>query len=179
LKMCYDTADAMAYLHSFEPAIIHRDLKSLNVLLESPILCEGDRPVAKVTDFGLSRLKASTSHSTMTVEVGTVHWMAPEIASEKYDEKVDLYSYAMVLYELIYRAIPFGDWVDDRQIAACVEAGERPDVDVCPADCPGVLISLMKMCWDHVPAKRPTFDQVRKAVAVALEAAVVSSKMSL
>jgi serine/threonine protein kinase len=69
---------AFAVLHSSEPIIIHRDLKSLNLLVDA------DWNV-KVSDFGLSRFKAVTSSGLMTAQCGTFHWMAPEvIAGHKY-----------------------------------------------------------------------------------------------
>ena len=83
LVIACGTADGMAYLHAQTPAIIHRDLKSLNLLLDEDWSC-------KVTDFGLSRFKAGDDK--MTGQVGTYHWMAPEVInSEEYTEKADVY----------------------------------------------------------------------------------------
>merc|ERR1719379_2672018 len=108
-KMCRDVAQAMQYLHSFNPQIVHRDLKSLNLLLQTPVICEEDVPVVKVSDFGLSRMKDQTDEwGKMTNAAGTCHWMAPEVfMGTSYDEKVDIYSYAMILFEIICREIPF------------------------------------------------------------------------
>ena len=73
----------MEYLH--RRRIIHRDLKSLNLLL-------GDQWNIKITDFGLSRIKSADSQSLMTGQVGTCHWMAPElIRGQMYTEKVPCY----------------------------------------------------------------------------------------
>ena len=78
LKLATDAARGMAFLHAHKPVIIHRDLKSLNLLVS-------DRWTLKVSDFGLSRFKAA---SVMTGQCGTYQWMAPEvIASQHYNEK--------------------------------------------------------------------------------------------
>merc|ERR1719409_2333242 len=106
--MAKHTAAAMDYLHQFHPQIIHRDLKSLNLLLERPVNSPHDTPHVKVTDFGLARMMdVSLTDTHMTAGVGTPYWMAPEIfAGTTYDEKVDVYSYGMVLFEILARRIP-------------------------------------------------------------------------
>jgi len=82
VKLSTEIALGMEYLH--HSRIIHRDLKSLNLLL-------GDQWNIKITDFGLSRTRSSNSASVMTGQVGTCHWMAPElIRGQKYTEKVPL-----------------------------------------------------------------------------------------
>ncbi|CAN0458422.1 unnamed protein product, partial [Laminaria digitata] len=71
-QMMLDVATGMQYLHGQNPVIIHRDLKSLNVLID-------ENWVTKVTDFGLSRFKATSVSEKMTGQAGTYHWMAPEV----------------------------------------------------------------------------------------------------
>ena len=106
-KMLMDVANAMNYLHSPEqgkPTVIHRDLKSLNILLLEPVMTLGDVPHCKVTDFGLSRITSdgSADFGTMTSAVGTCHWMAPEVLqSNHYDQKADVYSFGMIMFEVI------------------------------------------------------------------------------
>lgn len=91
VKMCMDVASAMDYLHKFNPQIIHRDLKSLNLLLSTPVLSSQTVPLVKVSDFGLSRMKdqaADEEWGKMTIAAGTCHWMAPEVfTGTRYDEK--------------------------------------------------------------------------------------------
>ena len=88
VKLASEMASGMGYLHGRR--IIHRDLKSLNLLL-------GDDWNMKITDFGLSRVSTANSQSVMTGQVGTCHWMAPElIRGDQYTEKVDVYSFGMV-----------------------------------------------------------------------------------
>merc|ERR1712062_627531 len=110
--MCTDVAKAMEYLHKFNPQIIHRDLKSLNILLSTPVVSTRDIPFMKISDFGLARMKESGGGEweKMTKDVGTMHWMAPEVHTGKaYNEKADIYSYAMVLFEILCREIPFDE----------------------------------------------------------------------
>ncbi|KAF4674347.1 protein kinase kinase kinase [Perkinsus chesapeaki] len=159
MKMLLDIAKGMNYLHTCDPPIvrelIHRDLKSLNLLLVERVEDEFDTPIVKVADFGLSKLKASATQN-MTANAGTYHWMAPEVLNgEKYDEKVDSYSYAIVMYEILCRLIPFEDTgLQPLQIAMAVSKGQRPDTSRAPRGCPAPLIALMERCWTAKPADR-------------------------
>merc|ERR1719159_2231621 len=150
----------MQYLHAFEPQIIHRDLKSLNLLLAEQVLDESHEPIVKVSDFGLSRMKDSVVDADwgkMTMAAGTCHWMAPEVfTGTRYDAKVDVYSYAMILFEIICREIPFED-VEPASIGRLLVQGQRPDLEAVPPDCPPNLLELMQQCWSHLPEERPSF----------------------
>ncbi|KAG6962027.1 hypothetical protein JG688_00008821 [Phytophthora aleatoria] len=103
LKLQYarDTIDAVVYLHSLSVVIIHRDLKSRNILLDS-------KKGAKLGDFGVS---ATKRQHDMTTGVGTARWLAPEIArgEENYTEAVDVYSFGIILSELDTHQLPFAD----------------------------------------------------------------------
>lgn len=168
VKMCEDVAQAMNYLHAFEPQIIHRDLKSLNLLLSKPVLRPEDKPIVKVSDFGLSRMKeagAEADWGKMTIAAGTCHWMAPEVfVGAEYNEKVDIYSYAMILFEIICREIPFED-EEPAAVGRLTVQGERPDMEAIPPDCPPPLMDLMKSCWDAQPQKRPDFGYILNVLA--------------
>ncbi|KAG2520915.1 hypothetical protein JM16_006530, partial [Phytophthora kernoviae] len=94
LQVCH----ALTYLHSLKPPVIHRDLKSRNVLLNSDM-------VAKLSDFGISRERLDR---TMTAGVGTSLWMAPEVMlGERYDDKADMFSFGVVLSELDVHTFPY------------------------------------------------------------------------
>ncbi|RLN70563.1 hypothetical protein BBJ28_00019101 [Nothophytophthora sp. Chile5] len=98
IKMALQVAHALTYLHSLDPVVLHRDLKSRNILLTEAL-------DAKVTDFGASRQR---SDKTMTAGVGTSFWMAPEvIMGDKYGEKADVFSLGVVLSELDTHELPY------------------------------------------------------------------------
>ncbi|XP_066383164.1 uncharacterized protein, partial [Miscanthus floridulus] len=100
VHMALDIARGMNYLHHSSPPIIHRDLKSSNLLVDK-------NWIVKVADFGLSRLKHETFLTTKTGK-GTLQWMAPEVLrNEPSDEKSDVYSYGVILWELVTQKIPW------------------------------------------------------------------------
>lgn len=93
-------AHALTYLHSLSPPVLHRDLKSKNILLTSQL-------DAKLTDFGVSRER---SDHTMTGGVGSSRWMAPEVMmGERYDDKADMFSFGVVLAELDQHLLPYAN----------------------------------------------------------------------
>jgi len=163
MKMCADVASAMTYLHAFNPQIIHRDLKSLNLLLSLPVQTAADVPCVKVSDFGLSRMKDQAPEADwgkMTIAAGTCHWMAPEVfTGQTYDEKVDVYSYAMILFEIICREIPFEE-EEPANVGRLTVQGARPDMEAVPPDCPAILRDLMTTCWAADPPQRPPFTDI-------------------
>lgn len=95
LQLMLDIARGLEYLHTRSPAIIHRDCKSSNILINRS-------GTAKVGDFGLARVKNST-RSMIRSLVGTVNWQAPELwkPNPRYDYKVDVFSAAMVYWEMM------------------------------------------------------------------------------
>jgi len=164
LKMCVDVACAMEYLHAFRPQIIHRDLKSLNLLLFALVLTTRDIPIVKVSDFGLAKIKDKDDWGKMTVEAGTFHWMAPEVATGNYNEKADIYSFAMVLFEFICQEIPFED-LEPIDVLKSTSNGARPDMEAVPPNTPQELVDLMQQCWQHKPNDRPTFEYIMQVLA--------------
>lgn len=100
LSIMLDIAHGLAYLHARKPSIIHRDCKSSNILITS-------RGVAKITDFGLAKVKQSTRSMVRSL-VGTVNWQAPELwhPHPKYNHKVDVFSCAMVFWEMLQWHLP-------------------------------------------------------------------------
>lgn len=161
LQVALDVAKGMNFLHRRQ--VVHRDLKSLNLLLTAPLRSNEDIPAVKVSDFGLSRAFPSAPQQVcMTSGAGTYHWMAPEVLSgQSYDEKVDVYSYGICLYELITRRIPYDtSGLEPVSIAVAVSRGKRPDPKVVPQDCPADLRFTMKCCWAHRPSGRPGFDTI-------------------
>jgi serine/threonine protein kinase len=163
LKMAQDVAAGMAYLHSATPPMIHRDLKSLNLLLSEEVRGAKDCPVVKITDFGVTR-PADTG--LMTGHIGTCHWMAPELLrNEQYGLPSDVYSFGIVLWEILARETPY-QGLQAAQIPVLVAVHKRrPDLDAIARSCPKELKAVMAMCWDDDPARRPSFGEVVKMLA--------------
>jgi serine/threonine protein kinase len=169
-KVALDIANGMEYLHG--QAFMHRDLKSHNVLLARPIRSHADEPVAKVCDFGLAK---SFSEEVSTKSVGSWHYMAPEVFEteesgifQHQGGKADVYSYAMILYELLTERKPF-DQISGILLGPIVLSGRRPEVKLIPSDAPDVLQNLLVSCWAGDPLKRPSFGQASKDLTAALE----------
>ncbi|CAI5473770.1 unnamed protein product [Closterium sp. Yama58-4] len=158
LRIAHDVAEGMAFLHA--RGVIHRDLKSANVLLDS-----AGRAV--VGDFGVARLKGE--RGDMTKEVGTYRWMAPEAfgtSAWHVTHKSDVYSFGVVLWELVACQVPFEDYTPLQAAVAVALNGLRPTI---PADCPAGLRRLIERCWDKCPEARPEFDEVVKEIAALQE----------
>ena len=149
-----DIAMGMEFLHHH--GIAHRDLKSGNVLLGK---------TAKLCDFGTARsLDHTTAQSTVT---GTYRWMAPEIVSDpnaRINKKCDVYSYAMVLYELVTLKLPFHDAPTDQMAMVGAVTGKRPSLPESDSECAPFLRRLITTCWDADPKARPSFEEINVAL---------------
>ncbi|XP_018311813.1 mitogen-activated protein kinase kinase kinase 13 isoform X3 [Mycetomoellerius zeteki] len=147
-------AAGMAYLHAHK--IIHRDLKSPNVLI-------GQGEIVKISDFGTSR--QWNEISTKMTFAGTVAWMAPEvIRNEPCSEKVDIWSYGVVLWELLSGEIPYKD-VDSSAVMWGV--GSNSLHLPIPTSCPEGYGLLVKQCWSAKPRNRPSFKLIEMHLAIA------------
>lgn len=152
----------MYYLHVDNPPIVHRDLKSLNLLLLEEVNGPNDKIQIKITDFGVARIVDKAEQ--MTGQMGTCHWMAPEVINNlPYSLSADIYSFAIVMWEVIVREIPYKD-VNPMTIPVKVLRGERPNLNVIPSTCPELVKDIMKAAWDQNPSRRPTFAQILDAL---------------
>jgi serine/threonine protein kinase len=147
-EIAYDVGCGLSYLH--DNNILHRDLKSSNILLDQQMR-------AKLSDFGLSRVKTESAAMTRQ-SVGTLPWMAPELfeSGAEYTPKADIYSYGIILWELSSRQKPF-DKASEAQIIGAVTSGQRLDI---PEDCPHSMAKLMGRCWAQEPKQRPKIEEV-------------------
>ncbi|KAF0697399.1 hypothetical protein As57867_011834, partial [Aphanomyces stellatus] len=149
---CADSiAKGLFYLHSMQ--MIHRDLKSRNVLVDS---VKG----AKLSDFGSS--KEVVYGDTMTAAVGTFRWMAPEmLLFQGYSNAVDIFSFGVVLTELDSHALPYadlGETLSDEAIARrVIHGGLRPSFG---QDCPVWVRTLALRCMAANPDDRPSATQI-------------------
>lgn len=177
VKILLDIASGMRYLHEQKPCILHRDLKSSNILLSKPLRNSSQEPFAKVADFGLARETSSGGGAggsqVMTVQVGTWRWMAPEVfepeeADARYNSKADIYSFGILMYEVLERRMPyserFGVDISDPRIGLYVCQGLRPTIKLKETDHPVLseLIPLMRRAWDPNPELRPDFAELEE-----------------
>ena len=149
LIVAYDIARGMNFLHNHQ--IIHRDLKSLNVLLD-------ENGKAKICDFGFS--KKYEKNEIMTKNIGTPHWMAPELLAydKGYDTKIDVYSYGVVLWEILTKLTPYKGMDPKEIIKNVLENDLHPNLS--GINIPDGLEELIKSCWERNPNERPKFSEI-------------------
>lgn len=150
LKMALALSRGLEHLHNC--GLIHRDLKSVNMLIDRNYN-------VKLCDFGLSRVVNNKKGNNMTGNVGTVSWIAPEVFdNQPYDSKADIYSFGIIMWELYTKQTPFAD-VNAFEIPRVVTRGDRPAI---PKEMPKDYAKLMKQCWHAKPSKRPAAAKVVK-----------------
>lgn len=151
-QIAYQSAQGMTYLHSKNPPIIHRDLKSLNILISQDYN-------AKICDFGLARAMPQQSAAFMTARLGTSLWMSPEVfTSSSYSPLTDVFSFGIVLWEIWTRQEPYADLPTTVDIPHEVcHRNLRPTI---PPNCHQRWADLMKICWHADPSNRPSFKSI-------------------
>ena len=157
-------AIGMNYLHTNNPPILHRDLKSLNILLTNDLKKSNDITDIKIADLGLSVVNEKKNLSNE--RVGTCHWMAPEVINcQRYTTKSDVYSFGIIIWEVCTREMPY-DSINNREtILYRVSVNrERPNIKRMPNDTPEKLKELMEQCLEHEPNKRPSFENIIKII---------------
>ncbi|ESO87725.1 hypothetical protein LOTGIDRAFT_166312 [Lottia gigantea] len=150
-------ARGMYYLHEEAPLpLIHRDLKSSNILLKEAIEDNNlDYKTIKITDFGLAR---EVHKTTRMSQAGTYAWMAPEVIKcSRFSKSSDVWSYGIVLWELLTGETPYKG-IDTLGVAYGV-AVNKLKLPI-PATCPEPFSRLMSDCWDQEPHERPTFGEI-------------------
>ncbi|KAF5747830.1 serine/threonine-protein kinase CTR1 [Tripterygium wilfordii] len=154
LSMAYDVAKGLNYLHRRNPPIVHRDLKSPNLLVDK-------KYTVKVCDFGLSRFKANTFLSSKSA-AGTPEWMAPEVLrDEPSNEKSDVYSFGVILWELATLQQPWGNLNPAQVVAAVGFKGKRPEI---PRNLNPQVSAIIETCWANEPWKRPSFASIMESL---------------
>ncbi|GLC33191.1 hypothetical protein PLESTB_000360900 [Pleodorina starrii] len=160
VEFSMDIARGMSCLHSQKPPIIHRDLKTANLLVSA-------RFEVKVADFGLSRIKdhAQLINSRAGLE-GTVEYAAPEVLrGEPYTEKCDIWSYAVLLWEIIHRQRPYADAdVPIYILMMSLGNGTLRLPPVREEQATSGLARLVERCMSWHPAERPSFREVLHAL---------------
>ena len=158
---------AMISVHRAQ--IIHRDLKSSNILLDENYL-------PKITDFGLSLIQHQNSQNNEFIQkvqqiqeekkskidtkiLGTPGWMPPEMydGAEYCTNKVDVYEYGMILWEMITEKTPFRNMDPLAIMTAVAIQNKRPAI---PSNVSPSMKKLIESCWDKEPENRPSFEQI-------------------
>ncbi|NWU34749.1 RIPK2 kinase, partial [Hylia prasina] len=161
-RILYEIALGVNYLHNMNPPLLHHDLKTQNILLD-------DEFHVKIADFGMSKwrvvsMSQSRSESSLP-EGGTIIYMPPEdynpSQKTRASVKHDIYSYAVIMWEVMSRKQPFEEVINPLQIMYSVSQGQRLDLSEgsLSMDIPhrGLIIRLMESGWAQNPDERPSF----------------------
>ncbi|KRY39640.1 Tyrosine-protein kinase Fyn [Trichinella spiralis] len=151
VDMCAQIANGMAYLE--EHRMVHRDLAARNILVGDKI---ADVPTVKVADFGLARVIQDDEYNARTGAKFPIKWTAPEAALYgTFTIKSDVWSYGILLYELITKGQTPYPGMQNREVIEQVERGYRMPR---PRDCAEAMYEVMLQTWDATPENRPTFE---------------------
>lgn len=157
IQFLYEIVLGMTHLHSQNPPVIHRDLKAANVLI-------GEDLRAKLADFGLSEWKTVVRSLSGGFPSGTVTHIPPEKWKDinfSMDTRCDVYSFGILIWEVIMEETPFKD-AKEMQIQVAVIEGQRPTLEDFPKDVPAMLKTLVERCWSQNPDDRPAFSEIKQ-----------------
>ncbi|XP_030302248.1 receptor-interacting serine/threonine-protein kinase 2 isoform X1 [Calypte anna] len=161
-RILYEIALGVNYLHNMDPPLLHHDLKTQNILLD-------DEFHVKIADFGMSKwrvISMSQSRSeTSLPEGGTIIYMPPEdynpSQKTRASVKHDIYSYAIIMWEVMSRKQPFEEVTNPLQIMYSVSQGQRLDLseESLSMDIPhrALVLRLIGSGWAQNPDERPSF----------------------
>ncbi|XP_012578279.1 PREDICTED: receptor-interacting serine/threonine-protein kinase 2 [Condylura cristata] len=161
-RILHEIALGVNYLHNMNPPLLHHDLKTQNILLDNEFH-------VKIADFGLSKWRmmslSQSRNSKSAPEGGTIIYMPPENyepgQKSRASVKHDIYSYAVITWEVLSRKQPFEEVTNPLQIMYSVSQGHRPDTneESLPFDIPhrALMISLIQSGWAQNPDERPSF----------------------
>lgn len=174
IDIAYNIAKGLHYLHSL--SIVHRDLKSLNILLDEHLK-------AKISDFGLAKMKLLTAATTVHVKKkpGTTRWTAPELmkANESVtlhdNQKSDIWSLGMIFWEIATRRLPFESITDDARVAYFISQGITPKI---PVDTTQVF-SVIQKCWSLEPSDRSSASDIALQLEILLHSNAEDSSLIL
>ncbi|OQR88616.1 kinase, partial [Thraustotheca clavata] len=150
LQYAIDICEGMAYMHGQNPPVLHRDLKSPNIWITE------NGTTAKIADFSFA-----CNYTEVMDLRGTQRWCAPEILSgnTNYTEKVDVYSFGIVLWEMCTRAIPYGNEKGEGLYKRVLNDDYRPEF---PVTMSAILEGIYEDCVTTNPSQRPDFTYILK-----------------
>ncbi|RIA80459.1 kinase-like domain-containing protein [Glomus cerebriforme] len=153
----HDIALGITYLHTRRPSIIHRDLKSMNILISSNLR-------AKINDFGLARIRPK-ANASMHTQCGTPNWQAPEFwtPNPSYTEKVDVYAAGLIFWEILTwgeAGYPYQNYSEHQLYEAVRDKNVRPPIDNLRKNYPTTLLELVQDMWQKNPKERPSMSYV-------------------
>ncbi|KAL7121844.1 hypothetical protein ACP275_01G009000 [Erythranthe tilingii] len=162
IEKALEISQAMQYLHESKPKILHRDLKPSNIFLD-------DALHVRVADFGHARY-LTDGEKALTGETGTFVYMAPEVIQcGPYDEKCDVYSFGVILNELMSGQHPYihTDFGPSKIALEVAENGLRPRIGELDDELIEVVINdLIKRSWDQDPTARPGFSDITSILSI-------------
>ncbi|KAK9837125.1 hypothetical protein WJX81_004755 [Elliptochloris bilobata] len=170
LRMMLEAAQGMLYLHSMSPALLLRDLKSANLLVDF-------HWSVKVCDLGLARTDDAWHTTSDSVAVNP-RWLAPEVlVGGGHTPASDVYAFGIVMWEVLTCLLPWGNCSPWQVVINVTKRGKRPDVppaaelvgprfDLAAMSC---YVALMKRCWTENPAARPDFGEIACALRTLME----------
>ncbi|PRP74807.1 hypothetical protein PROFUN_06668 [Planoprotostelium fungivorum] len=167
LRFATQAATSLNSLHNWKPTIVHRDIKSHNMLVDA-------NSVLKIADLGLSRFTTFDNQDTLFRARGSLAYMAPEVWTSStsrsglgFTPKSDVYSYSIVLWEMMWRCyygkwrLPFPNLFPFAIVTQVSKMNKRPDID---PNMPAPLLKLLQACWNADPEQRPTCGQIVSAL---------------
>lgn len=160
LRMAQQVAEGLTYLH--EISIVHRDLKTMNIVLDKDLNC-------KICDFGLT-LTLDSTHLTVRSLQGSPRYMAPEQfeSTARITEKVDIWQMGCVMLELFCGKVPFAEAKGVQQVATALLVKRRPPS--VPADADPQVRALVQACLRIEPKQRPASDMLERSLVITREA---------
>eukprot|EP00884_Botryococcus_braunii_P004411 jgi/Botrbrau1/13971/Bobra.117_2s0001.1 len=166
LSMALDAAKGMSFLHGSRPPVLHRDLKSPNILVDKHWRC-------KIADFGLSKIMDTLElDATASISAENPRWLAPEVLEHgRLSAAADVYAFGVVMWELLTWSVPWEDEKPFQVIMAVVQRKEELEVPEDLSELPGgtfdgiqSYIDLIRRCCTRNPEDRPTFGRVVRAL---------------
>ena len=168
-SIVHGVAKGLLYCHSLDPKVIHRDIKPGNIMIQGAVDATPSEWIPKVADFGDSRELRDGDNLSM---VGTPLYCCPEIIMyEEYNEKCDVYSFGLFMYDLIAiytGGVKNAKWNGKRYSQVNVVKGFRPSI---PKDTDAWLKQLVKACWHGSADERPSFGEICSSIQLNLSLA--------